>query len=284
MYPRFFSHPIIDYFKPRIVVMQLITVSLGFILGQGSGYTALILLNIGTFFISAGSAALNNAIEKEYDKRMERTKNRILPSNGMPLQMGYFLGVFFAVLGFLMLWNVNPQTGVIGAITVITYVAVYTPLKRVTWLNTFIGAVPGALPPLGGYVAAAGQVDALGWSVFALLFFWQIPHFYAIAWMYKEDYKLGGFKMLPFNSESPKIMAWIMIVFAVLMNVAALYPFCMNGSKTALIMIVILGALGINFLRKIGLFLKEPSYATAKKVLLDSVKYIPIYLILVIIL
>ena len=152
----------------------------------------------GTALVASGAAALNQLLEREYDAKMRRTANRPLPSGRLqPVTVMLFGGVCsLAGLVYLALL-VNPLTSVLGAVSLVSYLFIYTPLKRMTWLNTAVGAVPGALPPLMGWAAARGELTGGGWALFAILAFWQMPHFFAIAWIYKDEYAKAGFQMLP---------------------------------------------------------------------------------------
>src|SRR5437899_1223393 len=189
-----------DLFKARLTLLVLLTTLVGFYLGSRGRVDYLLMLHtvVGTALVAAGAAALNQLLERDYDAKMRRTRNRPLPSGRMQPQSVLIIGGACAGGGMIYLaFAVNLLTSVIGAVTLVSYLFVYTPLKRRTWLNTAIGAVPGALPPLMGWTAARGELSGEGWALFAILAFWQLPHFLAIAWMYREDYARAGFKMLP---------------------------------------------------------------------------------------
>lgn len=180
--------------------MVLIMSAAGYFLGSDGRIVAsdFIFMLLGTGLSSAGAAVLNNYIERDVDRYMHRTKNRALPSGIIAPANALSFGLLLSLVGVsIMVIGVNLLTGFLSLLTVFLYVLVYTPLKRVTWLNTLIGAIPGALPPMGGWTAATDSLDLGAWILFAILFVWQHPHFYAIAWMYREDYARGGFKMLP---------------------------------------------------------------------------------------
>jgi protoheme IX farnesyltransferase len=186
--------------KARLTALVLITTLVGFYAGSGPqmDYWKLVHAMLGTALVACGASALNQLLERENDARMRRTEQRPLPSGRMTPDAVLMLGAAMAIIGLVYLaLAVNLLTSFLGAITFGSYVFIYTPLKQVTTLNTFIGAIPGALPPLMGWTAAKGEVSAAGWSLFAILFIWQLPHFMAIAWLYREDYARGGFKMLP---------------------------------------------------------------------------------------
>jgi protoheme IX farnesyltransferase len=189
-----------DLFKARLTFLVLLTTLVGFYLGCRGTVNYLLMLNtmLGTALLASGASALNQLIEREHDGKMRRTQSRPLPSGRLQPPTVLFIGGFSSLLGIVYLGlAVNLLTSLIGTATLLTYVFVYTPLKRVTWLNTAIGAIPGALPPLMGWTAARNDMTREGWALFGILALWQIPHFLAIAWMYREDYARAGFKMLP---------------------------------------------------------------------------------------
>lgn len=189
-----------DLFKARLTFLVLLTTLVGFYAGwrQEMNYLLMCHTLLGTALVACGAAALNQWLEREHDARMRRTMERPLPSGRMQPDTVLILGGVSSVAGLIYLaLAVNLLTSLLGAFTLVSYLFIYTPLKRVTWLNTAIGAVPGALPPLMGWTAARGEITTEGWSLFAILFFWQIPHFLAIAWMYREDYARAGYVMLP---------------------------------------------------------------------------------------
>jgi len=189
-----------DLFKARLTFLVLLTTLVGFYIGfQGPvDYLRMVQTVLATALVAAGASALNQLWEREYDAKMRRTCNRPLPSGRLQPQTVLLVGTACSVAGLVYLaWAVNWITCLLGAISLVSYVFIYTPLKRITWLNTAVGAIPGALPPLMGWTAARGHLDAEGWALFAILAFWQLPHFLAIAWMYREDYARAGFQMLP---------------------------------------------------------------------------------------
>jgi protoheme IX farnesyltransferase len=161
-------------------------------------YVLMIHALLGTALVACGASALNQLWEREHDAKMRRTESRPLPSGRLQPETVLVFGGMCSMAGLIYLaFAVNLLTSLLGAVTLTTYVFVYTPLKRITWLNTAIGAIPGALPPLMGWTAARNDISVEGWALFAILFFWQIPHFLAIAWLYREEYAKAGFVMLP---------------------------------------------------------------------------------------
>ena len=189
-----------ELIKARLTCLVLLTTLVGFYMGsrEAVDYTLMVNALLATTLVACGASALNQWWEREHDAKMRRTEDRPLPSGRLQPETALIFGGACSVAGLLYLaLAVNLLTSLLGAFTLITYVLVYTPLKRITWLNTAIGAIPGALPPLMGWTAARNEITTEGWSLFAILFFWQIPHFLAIAWMYRDEYAKAGFVMLP---------------------------------------------------------------------------------------
>lgn len=185
--------------KPGITLMVVLTAGLGFLLAGGETFSFLLLVHtlLGTGLVSGGASVLNHVLERDTDALMRRTANRPLAAGRLDPDLALLFGVTLAVAGLLQLaLAVNLLTGLLGAVALAGYVFVYTPLKRVSSLATIIGAVPGAIPPMMGWSAVRGELDLAAWVLFAILFFWQMPHFLAIAWLCREDYAAGGFPML----------------------------------------------------------------------------------------
>ena len=186
--------------KLNILSLVLVATFLGYYLGNmGVGsWDKLVFTLLGTSLTAAGSGALNHYLEREPDKLMERTKNGPLPAGLISPIHVILYGIIMVVAGSLLLvWQVNILTGILSLLTAFLYIMVYTPLKRITWLNTSIGSIPGALPIIGGWTAATGEIGTMAWILFGIMYLWQHPHFYAIAWMCKDDYARADFKMLP---------------------------------------------------------------------------------------
>ena len=186
--------------KPRILSLVLVSTVIGFVMGSDSSISWIQLgwTLFGTGLTAAGAGALNHYFERNYDTLMERTKNRPIPAGILSPAETLLFGTVLVLIGSaILVVMINPLTGFLSILTAFLYNLVYTPLKRMTWLNTSIGSIPGALPPLGGWAAATGSLDSGAWILFAILYLWQHPHFYAIAWMCREDYSKAGFRMLP---------------------------------------------------------------------------------------
>lgn len=184
--------------KSRIVLMVLITTAAGFLFAPNDVDGALMLhALLGTALVAAGTNALNQYMEREHDARMHRTRTRPLPAGRITPRAALIFSSAIAVIGtvYLALF-VNWLTAALGAFTLTTYIFVYTPLKRISTINTLIGAIPGAVPPLMGWTAATNELSVGGWIIFGILFLWQLPHFMAISWLHREDYARGGFAML----------------------------------------------------------------------------------------
>lgn len=262
--------------------MVLVMSAAGFFLGA-KGLQPLdtfIIMLLGTALSSGGAAVLNNYIERDADIMMHRTKTRPLPQGIITPAEALEFGITLVLMGVgLLAWQVNLLTGFLSLLTVFLYVLVYTPLKKVTWWNTVVGAIPGALPPMGGWTAATGNLDAGAWILFLILFVWQHPHFYAIAWMYKDDYKRGGFKMLPVVEPDGLSTFRQVIAFSIVLLPVSLLPtfYGMAGQFYAwgisLLGLVML-AIGINLYR-------SHSVQDAKKLLRASVIYLPLFFALI---
>lgn len=221
--------------KPRLTYLVLFTVVAGgafawLVMSRSSRLAAVPILQllhcvIGVGLCSAGAAALNQYLERDLDARMERTKDRPLPAGRMNPGHVLLYGVSLAIVGVLYLqFLVHAPAGFLGAVTVAIYVFAYTPLKRHSSLNTIVGAVVGAMPPLIGWVAVTGRVDGGAWILFAILFTWQIPHFLAIAWYYKEDYSRAGMQMLPVVDPHGAITMRQMLMYSLLLLPVSLLP------------------------------------------------------------
>src|SRR5438874_9666375 len=216
-----------ELIKVRLTGLVLLTTLVGFYLGSRAAidYTLMVHALLATSLLACGASALNQWWEREHDAKMRRTEDRPLPSGRMQPETVLLFGGACSVAGLVYLaLAVNPLTALLGGVTVVTYVLIYTPLKRVTWLNTAIGAIPGALPPLMGWTAARNELTTEGWALFAILFFWQIPHFLAIAWLYRDEYAKAGFVMLPGVDPDGSRTASQAVSHAIALLVASLCP------------------------------------------------------------
>ena len=268
-----------DLFKARLTTLVLITTAVGFHLGSvGSLNLALLAHTLaGTALLAAGAAALNQLLERDHDAKMRRTQDRPLPSGRLRPESVLRVGVVSATLGLGWLaLAVNALTAVLGATTVLLYLFLYTPLKRVTPLNTLVGAVPGALPPLMGWTAARGSLEAGGWSLFAILACWQVPHFLAIAWLYREDYARAGFAMLPVSDTEGRCTSGLALWHALGLVPVSLLPFALSQVGTS----YLIGAsgLGLMFAWTAFCFWRHVSPTTARRLFYVSILYLPLLL------
>ncbi len=265
--------------KPRILGLVLLVTAVGYHMatGAGSPSDAWVLLHtlVGTACVAAGANALNQFLEAEYDARMTRTQERPIPSGrltaGEALAFGGVLGGVGVV--YLALYA-NLLAGLIAAVTLVTYVLVYTPLKRRTPLCVYVGAVPGALPPLIGWAAASGSLTPTAWVLFAILFFWQLPHFAAIAWQYREDYARAGYKMMSVVDGDGWRTNVHVVTHSVGLLAASLLPVWtgLGGSLYAAAAML----LGSAFFACGVVFLARRTAETARLHVLASVTYLPL--------
>jgi len=269
--------------KPEITFLVTISSLAGFVMASTGGVDGWTLFwaMIGIPLTSAGGCALNQVLEVELDARMKRTANRPLPSGRIDVSHAtwFAVGLIAAGVGILCPLT-NPLTGVMAAMTVALYIWVYTPLKRKSTWNTLVGTIPGALPILGGWTAASGDVGAGGWALFGVLLCWQMPHFFALAWMYRKDYGESPFLMLPSGDEQGTRTALQMIVFSVLMIVFSVLPVSLGLSGMAYLLGALL--LGGWFMVHVGRFWLTRSVQHARAVLKGSVMYIPLLLMAII--
>lgn len=263
--------------KPGITLLVLFSMSIGFILGAGSGFSFILFVNaaIGTFLIASGTAAHNQYIERDLDKKMIRTVKRPLPAQKISAGHARFFSITLIITGFFyLLIFVNPLTGLISALTTVLYLGFYTPLKRITFVNVMVGAVPGALPPVGGWAAATGSVsDPAAWVLFAIVFLWQVPHVVAIAWLCNDDYRSAGFKMLP-ESDKEGIISALTISGCLLMLIpVSVYLFMLDMIG----LVYLSGAIvsGLFFLYSGLRFQLARTKENARKVLYGSLIYLP---------
>ncbi|HUP46970.1 MAG TPA: heme o synthase [Thermoanaerobaculia bacterium] len=222
-------HPVRDYLelsKSRIVLMVLITAAAGYVIAAAP-FSAVALLHVlfGTALVAAGTNALNQYVERDLDGLMQRTSRRPLPAGRIAPAAALSFSAGIAVIGTVYLWvAVNPLTALLGAFTLTSYIFVYTPLKRISTACTVVGAVPGAIPPLMGWAAATGSLGAGGWIVFAILFFWQLPHFMAISWTHREDYGRAGFAMRSVRDGDGRSVAREAVLYSALLLAVSAAP------------------------------------------------------------
>lgn len=261
--------------KPRIGVMVLVAVSVGYAVGcRGEFDVALwldALLGIGT--IATGCSVLNQWLERDTDARMRRTERRPLPSGRISPAEALTLGVALAAFGCVwLLMFVNSLTALLTFATLVAYVGIYTPLKRHTSLCTTIGAVPGALPPVLGWTAAGGGLDLSAGTLFAILFLWQFPHFLAIAWIYRDDYRGAGLRMLPTDA-STTVVGRMAVSYALVLLPVSLLPRQIGLAGDMYFWVALV--LGAAYLAASTAFARDETRATARRLLLTSLVYLP---------
>ncbi len=265
-----------ELLKPGITTFVVVMAAAGYVLAASGpiDWVTLLGLMLGTGLSAGGGAALNHALEREHDARMARTAARPIPAGRVSALAATIYGITCAALGAgVLIQTTNLVTTSLAVLTVVLYVAVYTPMKRVSVWNTLVGAVPGALPALGGAAAASGRADAIGWALFAVLFLWQLPHFFALAWMYREDYRTAGYRMLPTGRGGERALAWIVLVSTLMLLVAGVVPAALG--KAGPLYLAGMGVLGVAFTLPAFSFFSEPDDTRARRLLLASIAYIP---------
>jgi protoheme IX farnesyltransferase len=263
--------------KPRITWLILMSTGVGYFFGAQKGWHLWTLLHtiVGTGLIASGTAALNQWSERVADGKMRRTQARPLPSGRLQAPHALVFAIAISIAGFVELWfGANPLAALLGLFTLLTYLFIYTPLKQRSPHSTTFGSLPGAMPPLIGFAAASGTLTWDAWVLFAILFLWQFPHFYAIAWMYKEDYARAGIRMLPVVEPDGKSTARRILLYSIALIPISLMPkfFAMAGN------VYLYGALalGLAFLYY-GLRIRwDRTRQQARHVLLASVVYLPV--------
>jgi len=271
------QNPYIELLKPGILMHSMMTMTLGYVLasyGAPFNWLRFIFAFIGISMASGGAAALNHFLERKVDLLMDRTATRPLPAKKIsPVQALVYALVLLAGGIALLVFKVNVLTAALCAVTAVLYDFVYTPLKRITWLNTFVGGIPGAVPVLCGWTSATGHVHQTAWVFFLIFYFWQMPHFFAIAWMHKDSYKNAGFKMLTLYDPNGRVTALNAIAYIVVMAAITVIPF-LTGLMGLLYLTGIM-FLNVGFLIFAVYFLKDCSYYRARNLMLFSLLYPP---------
>ena len=265
--------------KPRIAFMLVLTSAAGFYLGTNGSFDFPLFVNamIGIALLAFGVATLNQVIEHRTDALMDRTVRRPIPTGRVTANEGLVFGIVQCLVAEVYLFFlVNPLTAALGMTVIVGYVLLYTPLKTRTSASTAIGAIPGAMPPLMGWTAAADQITLGAWALFAMLFLWQFPHFLAIAWMYRADYAKAGIKMLPVVEPSGHITARQIVLFTIMLLPVSLAPFFLQFSGP----FFLTGAtvLGVWFLVESIRTARAKTDERARRLLMVSVLYLPLLL------
>jgi protoheme IX farnesyltransferase len=275
---------LLELTKPRITVFVVLTAFLGFAAGTDgplAGLDAVLLLHtlLGTALVASGTSAFNEIAEVDLDRRMARTATRPLPAGRLPLVEAGVFALALSALGVAELWVfANGVTAFLAALTLTSYVFVYTPMKTRSPLSTIVGAVPGALPPLGGYTAAAGAIGAPGLALFAILFLWQMPHFYAIGWRHREDYGAAGFRILSTVDPSGRSSARHALAFGLLLVPVSVLPTFLGTAGV----VYAAGALLLSgwFAGTAVRFFRETTDKAAKSMFLASIAWLPAIVVL----
>jgi protoheme IX farnesyltransferase len=270
--------------KPRITVLILICTAVGYFFGSPNSLQLAVFVHVllGTALMASGTAALNQWYEADSDAKMRRTSKRPIPAGRIKRIDGLLFGVALSLAGFADLWfGTNALAAALGLFTLATYIFLYTPLKRRSAVCTTVGALPGAMPPLIGYAAASGRLDAWAFALFLILFVWQFPHFYAIAWMYRDDYARGGIRMLPVIEPDGESTARRIVACSILLIPISLVPRLLGMTGFIYAAAAVAAGMGLIY---IGVRLgRERTFSRARHVLLASVLYLPLVLALMVI-
>lgn len=271
-----FVRDFLELTKVRLSVSVVFSSIAGYLLGADTlNPLTILMLTLGGYFMVGASNAFNQIIEKELDALMKRTQNRPLPSGRMTVKTAFAIATAFTVMGIAVLYIINPKTAMFGAISIFMYVSLYTPLKTKTPLSVFVGAFPGAIPFMLGWVAATGSFGIEAGTLFMIQFFWQFPHFWAIGWFLFDDYKKAGFFMLP-NGKRDRGTAVQVVLYSIWTLLVSLIPVLgITGSfYITPVSAVLVFLLGIWFLYHSVKLFEEKSQEAARKLLMVSVAYI----------
>ena len=269
--------------KPRLNLLVVASTLVGYAMapGEGLGVLGTAALLLGTGLVAGGASAFNQVLERDLDALMRRTRTRPLPDQRLQPTEGVLFGIAVTLAGLLLIAaSSNLLAAGVALATLVSYVAVYTPLKRRSSFGTVIGAIPGALPPIIGWAAVEGALPVQPWALFGIMFLWQLPHFLAIAWMYREDYARAGFPMLPVIEPDGRSTGRQAVVYAAALVPLSLAPALMHMSGE----IYFAGALvlGLAFLGLTVRFARSRSVADARRVFFGSIVYLPVLWILMI--
>jgi len=265
--------------KPRLSLLSVLTALVGYLAAKPpQNLPRLLLLMLGTSLAAGGVAALNQWLESDTDARMKRTADRPIPAGKVTTGSAFVLGCLMCIMSlFLLFSRVTPLAALFTLLTIVSYLGWYTPAKKSSLWSTEIGAIAGAFPPLIGWAAAEGRISTLGWILFGVLFFWQIPHFMAIAWTYRHDYSAVNFPMLPVRDEAGGRVATWALITSVLLLITSLLPLYF-GLATSLYAAAAVGCGGWFVWRAIGFLRAEFRDLAARKLFFTSIIYLPLVL------
>jgi protoheme IX farnesyltransferase len=265
--------------KARLTLLVLLTTAVGYYLGAENPISYLGLLHavLGTALAAASAAALNQWWERRTDALMQRTKTRPIPAGRMLARDALVIGTLLAIAGITYLaLACNALAASLAALTIVLYIFAYTPLKRISTTNTLVGAIPGAIPPMIGWAAARGSLGAGAWSLFAILFFWQMPHFFALAWMYRDDYARAGFQMMSSGDETGARSSSQSVLFCMLLLFAGAVPAYLGLTNPIYVLIAF--ALGGLFIAVAMQFHRKRTVRDARALFVASIIYLPLLL------
>ena len=265
--------------KPRLNLLVVLTTLAGYYLGmeEGSPLARLVHTVLGTTLVAGGASVLNQVWEKETDRLMRRTRTRPLPAARLAPTPAFWFGMALSALGLAELWFfANPLSSIVAFLTVLSYVVVYTPMKLKSSLSTIVGAVPGALPPLIGWAAATDTLSLAGWSLFGIVFFWQMPHFLAIAWMHRDDYAKAGMPLLPVIEPSGRSTGRQAVLYAAATIPVSLLPTLLGlAGPRYLITAIVLGAMVLWLSFE---FAATRTHVAARRLFFATIIYLPLIL------
>ena len=274
--PQFFLKSFLDLTKARLAISVVFSSIVGYLLAVDSfDFYTLILLSIGGYCMVGASNSFNQIIERDIDALMDRTKNRPIPSNKISVNTAFYISVILTLIGIVVLYKINPRTALFGAISIFIYTCLYTPLKPLTPLSVFVGAFPGAIPFMLGWVAASNSFGIEPGTLFMIQFFWQFPHFWALGWMLHEDYQKAGINMLP-TRKRDKSTALQIVLYSLWTIIISIFPVTgltgdLRLSIPSAIVVVILGVVMLFY--SINLYNKM-DISAAKKLFTVSIIYL----------
>ena len=274
--PQFFLKSFLDLTKARLAISVVFSSIVGYLLAVDSfDFYNLILLSIGGYCMVGASNSFNQIIERDIDALMDRTKNRPIPSNKISVNTAFYISVILTLIGIVVLYKINPRTALFGAISIFIYTCLYTPLKPLTPLSVFVGAFPGAIPFMLGWVAASNSFGIEPGTLFMIQFFWQFPHFWALGWMLHEDYQKAGINMLP-TRKRDKSTALQIVLYSLWTIIISIFPVTgltgdLRLSVTSAIVVVMLGVVMLYY--SINLYNKM-DISAAKKLFTVSIIYL----------
>ncbi|NNC84754.1 MAG: protoheme IX farnesyltransferase [Bacteroidia bacterium] len=264
--------------KPRLTLLVIMSSVVVYIwaLTDAANFVNVFLLGLGGFMVAGSANALNQIIEREHDKNMHRTKERPLAADRLSPMPAFIFAAILAIIGGAILWFVfNPLTALLALFSLVMYAVIYTPLKRISNLAVFVGAIPGAVPPLLGYLAATGTFTTAAWFLFCVQFLWQFPHFWAIAWKLDEDYKRAGFNLLPSGYKDKK-SAFQILLYSFSLIPISFMPLWLNfGGNILVVSLLLMGIM--MFVLSVAHY-KQLASKTALRVMFASFIYLPVVL------